>query len=230
MLLYLLGAAMAGSFGFMIVWADFEASLFDASLSAEERLTTLRCSPILTEEGEGTIRAAFTNPTEQPLRRRVNVHVTDGFITLMREIEENVILQPGETRQLIWSVTPSDVVWGRFVLARLYVNRIYPLPSLTGACGVVYAGITGVTGDQLTWLIVVGSLLAMGSGLWLWIQPNRPLYGRIRTRTYVLSIVAGLLLLVLVTGLMGWWIVAGALLVITVLILVVLFTLSLEVR
>ncbi|MCB0116107.1 MAG: hypothetical protein KDD84_18535, partial [Caldilineaceae bacterium] len=164
---------------------------------------------------------------ERPLRRRIHVSISDGFVSLPRSVDEDITVAPGESVRLAWPITPTDVVWGRFVLARVYVNRIYPLPSMTNACGVLYVDTALLTGGQFTGLALAVILACLGGGAWLW-RGGQTKHRRARSLSSALGALGVVLVLGLAAMLLELWIVAAALLLVAVLLVVVLVVWLLE--
>jgi hypothetical protein len=173
------GAILGLFFTGMATWADFEASLFDSALQADEKLPGLRCPVFVGNNETGRLTAKINNPLDRIIAPKVRAHVSEGLVTLMREIEMQPSLNPGETRTLEWSVTSADAVWGRFILFRAYQYPVYPIPTRSSTCGVLTSGVP-IPGQWFTALIVVASAAAMGTGTWLWIWNYQPLKGRKR--------------------------------------------------
>ena len=84
----LCGIALAG----MIAWGDMEATMFDAAISADEPLSTLRCPVLITTAETTTVSAAFRNPDDQPINLLVRAHISAGFVTWMREVSLTYLL------------------------------------------------------------------------------------------------------------------------------------------
>jgi hypothetical protein len=210
----LLGIALFG----LTVWADFEASMFDVTMRGTASLKTLACPVLMTATETGTVRATFTNPFERPVEFRIRAHISDGYVTLMREINSNLSLAPGETKPLEWPVTPDDAAYGRLILVRVRVGAKYPLPSRHASCGILVVGLPYFTGNLVLGIAFATSLLSMVAGTGLWILANRPLRGLGRDATWAMGALAGCVVAGTVVGLLGWWVVGVIILVITVLL------------
>jgi hypothetical protein len=223
LLLYALGIILGAGFTAAIVWANYEASLFDMGLPADARVTSLRCPALITSGEEGMVTASFSNPSDRPVRRVIRANISDGFISFPRQIETRTLLEPGETRHLQWTVTPDDAAWDRLILVRIYVLRNTPLPSMTGTCGTVFVDLTGVRGWQLSFILLVATILSIGGGFWLWYTRTRLPQGESVELTQPFTALGGMVLIGLLAALTGWWLVSAILLVLTVLLLIVLF-------
>jgi hypothetical protein len=210
----LLGTALFGA----IVWADFEASMFDLNMRGAAPLKTLACPVMMTAAEAGTVRATFTNPFERPVEFIIRAHVSDGYVTLMREINSNLSLAPGETKPLEWSVAADDAAYGRLILVRVRLAAKYPLPSRHGSCGILVVDLPYFTGNLIFAFALAASLLSMIVGAGLWVGANRPLRGLGQDVTWAMGALAGCVVTGTVFGLLGWWIVGAIILVITVLL------------
>ncbi len=224
--LFALGLVLGVVFFGSAVWADIEAFLFDASLDADSGVTTLRCPVILTAAEVGEISATFTNPLDRAIQPRLVFHVTDGFISLMREEAVYLKLEPGEARKLSWQVTTQNAAWGYFVLARVYLQRFYPLPSRTSTCGILALDISSLTGAQVVVLIIVSTAILLCLGYALWQASYRPLEGRrlqeARGRVALMVLIG----LGTILGVSGLWFPGLVCLIVLVLLVVVLLARS----
>ena len=192
-------------------WADLEGYLFDPGLPAEQRLSNIRCPLVITSDEIGLVSMVFNNPVDRPLKQSVRARVSYGFVTQMKEINTTLEMEPFETRELAWEVSPTEAAWNRLVLVRLYMFRSAPLPSRTATCGILVLDLPGMTGSQVVTLVSLIGLLGMAGGIGLWYRANRPLTPKPR---YALNIMIGLVLMVaagLALTLAGYWAFAGLL-------------------
>ncbi len=210
----LLGLALFAS----AVWGDLEAFLFDSSMGADARLTSLRCPVILGKTETGVVRATVSNPLDRPSDRRIRTHISEGYITLMREIKTQLSIDPGDRQQAEWGVTADDAVYGRLILVRVYLFARYPLPSRSGSCGILVLDLFNLPGNLIFALAMAASLLSMGIGLGLWTAGNQPLGGRIRNATSAMVVLAVIVLAGMLAMLLAWWQVGLILLVIAILL------------
>jgi hypothetical protein len=222
--LFSIGLLLAMAFSAGAVWADLEASLFEPSRIADEPLKTLRCPLVITSQESGTIAATFTNPSERALRRTVRAYITHGFSSLMREVDTQFMLEPGETHRLEWTVTADDAAWRRFVLVRVNVLRNFPLPSRSGSCGVLVMNLPGLNGNQIVALSFAAILLSMGAGVAIWSAANKSSPGRIPDLTRAMAFLAAIVVASMLFSLLGWWVPGGLLLVLALIVTVSMVT------
>jgi hypothetical protein len=218
-LIFAVGVVPGLAFYGAAAWGDLEAFLFASSVDADASLGSLRCPIVITSTESGTLSATLENPTERTIRPTIQTLISEGFVTLMRRIDDQPSLEPGEKKRLEWAVTADDAAYGYLILARVFVRYPYPLPKRTSACGVLVIDLPGWTGGQVTALVVVGSLLCMIAGVGLWMAGNRPLSGRIQDASRAMIALAVVVLLGIISSFMELWLLSGLLLVIALLLI-----------
>ena len=218
--LFVVGLLMTLTLGALAIWGDFEASLFDISIRAESGLNSLRCPILITPHEQGQVSAAFRNTGERPVNRPVRARISDGFITLIREENVQLPLQPGEQKRHHWDISPADAVYdGWLILVRVSTLRQAPMPSQSNTCGVLVLNVPGVQGWAVVsvWLSV-GLAALLGSGILWWRS------GLMTAQQRPLVLAAGanavVVLAVLVCGLTGQWLPGIVLLAVWVLLIV----------
>lgn len=216
----LLGMAFLGG----ATWGDFESSLFDPSLGSAVPLDAMKCPVAISRVETGTVNTTLRNSTDQTLRRYIRAHISEGFVSVMREVNSRVEIAPGESQQLEWQVSGEDAAWGRVILVRAYLFSSYPMPAQSATCGILVLNFLNLTGGQIVGLILVASLLLMGAGLWHWVASNRPLGGRVLNATYAMSGIGLVVLGGMVSTFFGNWMLGLLLLLAAVLLIVVVLT------
>jgi len=211
----LLGLALFGS----AAWADLEASLFDTSLSGDARLKTLRCPVIITASEAGTAAATLSNPFERPTEFTIRAHVTQGFVTLMRELNFELPLDPGDKGTLEWEVTPDDAAYGRLIMVRVRVYPKYPIPSRHASCGIIVLDVPHLTGNQILAFVLAATLLSMAAGMGLWVAGDRVPSKLGLEVTRAMGALAACVLVGTIVALAGWWVFGVIVFAITVLLI-----------
>jgi len=222
--LFCMGLVLGVAFTVATVWADLEAALFDSALAADEALSSLRCPVLITSQESGTVAATFANSSGMALLRTVRAHISYGFATLIREEEEQFVLEPGESRQVKWAVTAEDAAWRHFVLVRVHELRNSPLPSRTGSCGILVLNVPGLTGSQVVLLTGATAVLSMVVSVVLWAAGRRASTRPVPDLTRSMSILAGLVLAAMAISATGQWMVGGLLIIFSALLLVTMVT------
>jgi hypothetical protein len=219
-ILYSLGILMTLALGAIAVWGDLEASLFDVSIRSERSLRSLNCPVLITSREKGEISASFENTSQRPVNRAIRAHISQGFVTLFREENLQLPLQPGERQRWTWYVTADDAAYGSLILARISTLRQAPMPSESSTCGILVLNIPWVSGSVIvaSWLIL--GLAAMAGGTWLWLKASPPQMTGRRPTMLSMSAISVLLIAILIVGLAGLWVLGVMLLALFVLLLI----------
>lgn len=221
MLLFSVGALLGILLFGSAAWGDLEASLFDAAIRGEAPLRGLKCPVFITATESGTVSLPLKNPLERPTIFTVRARITDGFVLLKREQTSRLSLGPGEEATLEWGVTPKDAAYGgHLILVRVYQFARYPLPSRDSSCGIWVIRAGYLTGVQILVFALLASLAAMVAGIGLWVRASRPLSRERRGIIYGMVALAGLVVIGIVAGLLGWWVLGIGLVAIIVLMVV----------
>jgi hypothetical protein len=145
-ILYAIGFVAGLWLAGVTIWANMEASLFDAAMQSDETLDTLRCPALLSVTETGLVRATFHNGSERPLNFFVRANISNGYVTLMRQNNARLPLAPGESQELTWAVEAADAAYGRFVLVRVNVLRNPAYPTRDASCGIYLLPLPWLTG------------------------------------------------------------------------------------
>lgn len=219
LILYFVGILATLALGAVAIWGDLEASLFDVSIQAQRNLDSLRCPVLITRHETGEITANFENTGQRPINRAIRANISDGFVTLLREADHQLPLQPGERQQMRWEVSADDAAYGYLILARISTLRQSPMPSESGACGILVVDMPWVSGQAIVtvWLIV--GIGAMVGGGWLW-RRSTPSPIRWRPVSVGSATMSLVVIAVLILGLAGMWVAGILLLALFVLLLI----------
>lgn len=173
--LFMIGALIGFLLFLMAFIQDTEAIVFSAKVSGDDTLRTLYCPEIITRGETGMIEATVFNNSDKRLYRYVRTHISQGFLTLKKEINEVFYLDPGESKTLTWEVSSSDAAWGYVIMAKVYVFPQAPYPSYVGTCGITSLDVPWLRGWHLITIIAVVSVIMMGIGYRKYVKANQPL-------------------------------------------------------
>jgi hypothetical protein len=189
-----------------VVLSDLEGATFDPAIRGNASLTSLRCPLFISTSESGTARATLSNPLDRPLQYLVRVRVSQGFVTLFRQIDFPVPLDPGQKQTIAWEITAADAAYDWLVLVKVLQSASYPLPSRSGSCGVLVVPIPFLTGNQFFLLVFTATLLGMGISVWLWRAVGRAT-GSVRHDVSNAMIALGIMLVVgTLVGVFSSWI------------------------
>lgn len=223
-LFYAAGILLSVGLAVVSTWGDLEASLFDPAERAEKANVSLRCPVFITRDEVGEVSAAFTNTGGRPVERTAWAHISEGFVTLMREERVKLPLQPGETKRMSWFVSAEDAAYGFLILVRVSALRQAPLPSQSQACGILVLALPGVSGTFVTVIWLLLGVVGIAAGLWLWLTASRPFDQRRQGAAAAMVVLAVLVVGALAAGLMGQWVAGVLLLALTALTLIAIVT------
>ena len=210
----ILGMTIAGG----IVWSDLEASLFDSSIKAKSSLS-LRCPVVITTHESGVVTAILKNPTEREKNFYIRAHISEGFVSLKREIDQQIPVAPGEKGEASWGIYPEDAAYNRIILFRAFVNASYPLPTQGNFCGVLVVDIPLVTGAQLFILILGIYLACLVGGMAIWKKANRPMNKNVQSITNAMIALGVIIFGTIAAGYFGQWILGVLLFAVSILLI-----------
>jgi len=216
-ILFSLSAVIGTALMFIAVWGDIEATMFDATYNGEKNLGTLSCPVLITPKDTGEFSAKITNPIDRTVKTSLRVHVSSGFLTMMREENEKFELAPDESRKLAWTVDPDEAAYGKMVLVRVFLFPNHPIPSKDATCGIFVVDLPLFTGKQITIASTVLSSVGMIAGTSLWAANNQPLTKKKREALRAFSILSGAIIVGTIASIMGWWLIGSIGIVVTVL-------------
>lgn len=218
LIIYLIGLVCGLLVAAGAIWPDLEASLFDPSLRFEEQLA-LRCPVFLTAADElGEVRVTIVNPSaERPARIPVRARFSDGYVTLMREVNATLELDPGGRETLAYEISASDAAYNRLILVRVLAFRSSPFPGGQATCGVLWLDTPLISGGLLLALLLLASLGGMGYGSYVMWRNGRFSSRAAELSRFMMGVV-GLILVAMLAGLLGWWLIGTIALALVVLI------------
>jgi len=215
----LLGMVIFG----VLVSQHLEASFyFGYGVPADQPLRTLRCPVLLTTRESGVISVALKNPGSQPISPQVRFEVSNHYG--IRTLLSKPSIAPGEIRQLYWAVTSDDVMFGNFIMVKVYAFSAPSFPSRLAQCGIFVLNLPFTTGKPISIVMLVLCLGCLGSGAWLWVRLNRPLEGRLKSGTAGLFILMVLVMVGIVLGALRLWAPGVFLFALVVLLITVIAT------
>lgn len=224
MTIFTLSAVVGFALLLISVWGDVEASMFDVSNKGEESLGTLVCPVIITPQDTGEFSVKLENPLERDIMSAVRVHVSSGYVSLMTEDNIKVDLAPNESKKLAWSVNPEDAAYGKMVLVKVFLFRNYPIPSKDATCGIFVVNTPHFSGRQILFSGLGFSFIGMLAAIGMWQFNNRLMNGNKRELFRSMTILAGAIIIGVVSSLMGWWLLGAIGIVVSALLTVITIT------
>ncbi len=206
-------------------WGDFQDALeFNHEQATQANLVNIRCPIFLAPGEDGTLSATFRNPHANKADISVKAVVSESDYVNYRAVKGGLTIDPGDKQDFRWQVTGKDVIANNFILSRIFLMNQYnsPYPARTASCGIFVLSLFGLKGNTLVALMVAASFIGMVVGSFLLFRkhtPARESFPRIEYGRYG---VAGTLIISMASNLLGWWIVAGLVLLLAALLTIIL--------
>jgi len=202
----------------LLSWPGLEAYDYFGYQPAEAALTSLRCPFILTTHESGQVSATYSNPSRLTFTPQFRVEISSPNLS-NRTVNSIPSIAPGETKELHWAITSNDVVYGRMILAEVYVSPVYGTPDRLGRCGTLWVDVPQLTGMQIFAGVLAAGLLLTGIGWGLWIASSRPKREGGADATGAMLALTAIVLLGMVAGILGWWVLGVVCLVLSFLLI-----------
>jgi len=200
-LLFLAGVLVGLSLSAVVTWGESEARIY-TSYNGETRLK-VKCPLMLSPVESAVVSAAIINPTDEEIKPVVSVEISRTKIP--RKVSQTLLLEPGESETVQWSVDPSDVIFERLILVNILQSQYRDNPSRLGSCGIFLFSLPGMNGMQTFSLVFAVSLVAMLSGGALWLYARWPLNKLAMNIAQISTVLLGMTILALFSTLPRWW-------------------------
>jgi len=165
----------------------------------------LRCPVLITEKETAQIYATFDNKVDKTVEITVRAHISQGFVTYMRE-EDIRLSIPAQSKETVsWQITPDDAAFNRVVLARITSLRKPGYPSKGNGCGIMVIHTNLFTGGQIIIGTLLVSLAMLAGGAYLWGFKRRSMTPHDREVIQMMSLFTIAVLFALIMGLIGLW-------------------------
>jgi hypothetical protein len=190
-----------------------------------DRFSGLHCPILISRWEPGVVTATFDNSTDADLRPYYEVEISGESAT--RHLEGQITVEPHTRRDVRWSVGNGDIDLGFFILVKLDVLPVGGFASREATCGILVAGLGGMSGGQAIWLALGATMLCIIAGIVvpsLGLRPSeaaafdREASSNARRSSQALGVAASAAVL---AAFAGWWLAAVVLCVGGVLLLVI---------
>jgi hypothetical protein len=209
-------------------WGDsHDATTFDSTQPDQAELVSIHCPVLLAPGEEKILSATFENQNQEKANILVKVVVSKGDFVNYRELAGNLSIEPGEEQAFRWQISQEDIVGSHFILSRVFLmnqKRYTPYPVRTLSCGIFIMDLFGLNGTAMVVLFFLISLVGLGGGSVL-IYLSDSAIQKVKPRIdYGLYGLAGILLIAMIANLFNWWIIAGLILLLAVILITMLIT------
>lgn len=216
LVVFFLGASLGFVLAVLLIWSRLEAVNYYFSGIKYEPFNGLQCPLLIAPTEAGTVKAVFDNPTDREDNFFYRAEISGDVFT--RQVEDQIAVPARQTRSVNLNVDKNDVDLRFFIFVKMNTLASATRPPQEAVCGIIVADIFGLTGTQLPSIALIFSFLAMAIGMGMWTRINT---SADQNTSRVMQILGLLVLLTLLAGSMGWWLVGIAMAVITVLLIVI---------
>lgn len=212
-IIYVIGVLAGLTLTLLATWGDLESSYYGFDRTGGARLSSLSCPILMSNTETSSFSIQVKNSTERNLSPSVKTNISSPLTPITSY--EDIDLAPGETKTLAWTLTPENIDLNRFIFARAWVYASYPLPDREATCGVVVLPLP-FNGSVATWGMTILSLLGMGIGLY----GQKQVIGQAGSATSLSRFVLLSILVIvgILTGYFGIWLLGVVVLAISVLV------------
>jgi hypothetical protein len=215
----ILGFALAA----ITIWNRTEAISYFFRGAKHEPFNGLHCPVLIAPAEKGILAAIFNNPTDEEDTFFYRAEISGTPST--RQVEDQITVSPHQAKSIRLTVDANDVDLMFFIFVKMNILPNSVHSSQEAVCGILIVDVLGLTGVQLSTIAIVFCFLGIAIGLGLWQQTGTRADGNTQRLMQTLGIVV---LLTMFTGAMGWWIAGGALLAVTLLLLVISLRLAID--
>lgn len=214
--LFFLGVITGFALAIITIWIRLEAINYYFTGVKYAPFHGLRCPVILAPTEKGIVTAVFNNPTDREDNFYYKVEVSGK--PFARQVENQIAVPPHQTKSIQLTVDANDVDLLFFILVKMNILPNALHPSQEAVCGTMVVDVLGLTGAQISTFALSLSFLGIAVGLGVW-QPTTSNLDRSAKRA--MQTLGVVVLLAVVAGMLGWWVISVAFAVTTILLLVI---------
>lgn len=203
----------------MSFWGYPESNSYDPEIETDGRLHNLICPVLLTSSETASVRVKVSNPKDFPINPSIQASLSrPGEKDNLIRYKQPLSLAPGETVEISWQVGSENILYDRIIFVRvfLYQSDFYP-PSATAHCGIMVRDLGNFKSAQLSILVISISLAGMVMGMAIWWRGSRLREQNLNRKTAMFTWLIALSVLNIAANFLSWMLVAGFLLVLSIL-------------
>ncbi len=219
-LIYIVGLALALLLALSAIWGDFEALSYFNTGANYAAFSGLHCPVIMSQSEVAQVSAKFDNPTDKAIEPFYQVKLSG--VAAPRSFQNQLQMPPHSSTTVKWTVSASDIDLGWFVMVKLTVLPFAGNPARAATCGMMVFNLGSLTGGEvLPWAVAV-SLLGIVAGLTLREGKGQPENTREGTLRNGMRATGVSVLLAMLTGFLGLWLIGLIFSAITILLAAIL--------
>ena len=222
-LLFFAGVFLGTAFFGGLTWAQFEATFYGFPRLSTENFDGLTCPKLMTISDTGTLHATVKNETDRKIEPVLRVEISTPAMARSERIK--LSMEPGESKTATWSVSSENIDLDFFIFAKVYRYPAYKTPLAEAGCGILVLDLPFISGQILFGAWLGASILLTLSGLWLLTEYRKTEVGRARI-SGAMTLLAVVVLIGLVLGIQGIWLLGILALMLVVLLTIVILYLA----
>jgi hypothetical protein len=204
-----------------LTWANLEANFYFGYNGGADTKLRITCPHILTPRDSGIVTATVTNRTDKVIKPALEAQLSGPILQTARTVPS---IEPGQTRLVTWPVTPDNVAFGHLVMAQVYQFASYETGTAMADCGALFLYTPRLTGMEIYIFVLVVSLVMAAAGFILWLLGNRSLPEKSIEHMWGMVLLAAVVLLGILFGSLGQWILGMFAFFLSVLVFVIQVT------
>jgi hypothetical protein len=212
--LFFIGALIGIIFFAGLIWPSLEANFYFGYNGGADTKLRVSCPRIITPADSAVVTATVTNKVDRPISPYYQTLISGPAI---QTIQSKPVIEPGQTVDLKWDINEEDVAYGHLIMAQIYQHSTYKTLTAMGDCGSLYLFISGMTGNQVYTISFAATIILIITGIGLWRFGSGTLTGLGQERFSGMALLGGIILVGILLGTMGQWILGILALVLAIL-------------
>jgi hypothetical protein len=218
LVLFFAGSLLGIIFFAGLTWASLEANFYFGYNGGADAKLHLSCPHIITPLDSAVVTAAVTNKVDKAISPAVEAMLSGPIIQTTRLVPS---IEPGQTQFLDWPVDTDNIAFGHLIMAQVYQYSSYKTGTAMATCGALYLNLPHLTGTEVYILLLVVSLVVAAAGFVLWLIATRSQPENARERLWGMVLLAVIVLLGLLFGTLGQWLLGTFLFFLSILVFII---------
>jgi hypothetical protein len=182
---------------------DLEASMYGFTKYGYPRLYSLSCPVLMTTQDNELVTIRLHNSLDRALGYFVKAQLSGPDLIVTED--ENLELQPGESRQISWEINKDNIDLGNFIFARVYTLAATANGFRESTCGTFVVNLPVTGGPTIYFILLSVSIVGITIGLLLWLRYRDFSLPGTNARSGWMIFFAAVVVVGLLTSLFNFW-------------------------
>ena len=214
--IFFLGVILGFAIAIISLWGKVEALNYFFRGASYAPFQGLKCPTLMTRSETGVVSSEFDNPTDTEDNFYYKIEISNSVSP--RIIKNQITVPAHQTKDVVFQVNKDDIDLQFFVFVKITISPTSSRPTRMANCGIMVLNDQMFKGKQIFAIVFTLSLLGIILGLNLWQRTSRAADSNISRLMLTLAIVV---LLAMLAGIAGWWLVGTVLTAITILLFLI---------